>query len=129
MVLEKEQYVSLIKRTANRAPSPEMNRPLQLPAVSRPRDNSTRRLLDTLHRINPKTSWMSQLRNSLCPQVEPVLLLAGTAVRRMVIHVDIDHDYQVSVSTVCFPVRYGVVGVLGRPSQVLLDNNLPSMAS
>ena len=105
VVLEKGLYVSPVKKTANQAPSSETNRPPQSPAVSRPRDNSTRRSWDTLHPISPKTSWKSRLRSSLCPQVGPVLSPAGTAVRRMVIRADIDHDYRVQVSIVCLTAR------------------------
>ena len=61
--------------------------------------------------------------------VEQAMLGAGTAVRLMDIHVDIDHDYQVQANTVCLSVLYGVVGALGPPSPALLDNNLLSTAS
>jgi hypothetical protein len=63
------------------------------------------------------------------PLVEPAMLRAGTAVQRMDIRVDIDHDYRVQANIVCLPVLYGVVGELGLPPPALSDNNLLSTAS
>lgn len=126
VVLEKEQSVFLIKRTANQVHSSEMSRPPQPPAANRRQEDSTRRLWDTFHLASPKTSWMSRFRNFLWLQAEP---LAGTAVLRMVIHADTVHDYRVLVSIACCPVLYGVAGALERPPRVLLDNSLPSTGS
>ena len=95
VVPEKEQYVSLIKRTANRVYFLEMGRLPRPPAASQPREDSTRRLWSTSHLTSHKTSWMSLFQSSPWPQAELALPLTGTVVQRMVIHADIAHGYRV----------------------------------